>query len=133
MDLRQHYLDYISAINDGCKPGALDPFVHEGVVHNDSPPLSVADYAKNITDAQASFSDLSFNIERIVVEPDGDQEGFGHLAVRISLAFRPTPGQEETFYEHVFYRLEAGKIRRVWSMLDGAGLKWAEERASAGN
>ncbi|OCT45389.1 NTF2-like superfamily protein [Cladophialophora carrionii] len=133
MDLRQHYLDYISAINDGCKPGALDPFVHEGVVHNDSPPLSVAGYAKNITDAQASFSDLSFNVEMIVVEPDGDQEGFGHLAVRIRLAFRPTPGQKETFYEHVFYRLEAGKIRRVWSMLDGAGLKWAEERASAGN
>ncbi|KIW64737.1 hypothetical protein PV04_09649 [Phialophora macrospora] len=136
MDLKQHYLDYIAAINDGCKPGTLDPFVHEGVVHNDSPPLSVADYAKNITDSQASFSDLSFTAEMIVVEPDGDKDagerGSGNVAVRIKLAFRPTPTQEETFCEHVFYRFEAGKIRRVWSMLDGAGLKWAEARANAG-
>ncbi|EXJ56132.1 hypothetical protein A1O7_09063 [Cladophialophora yegresii CBS 114405] len=133
MDLRQHYLDYISAINDGCRPGALDPFVHEGVVHNDSQPLSVADYANNITEAQASFSELRFNVEMIVAEPelDGDKEGDGNLAVRIKLAFRQRPGQEETFCEHVFYRFEAGKIRRVWSMLDGAGSKWAEARANA--
>jgi predicted ester cyclase len=134
MDLRQHYLDYIAAINDGCKPGTLDPFVHEGVIHNDSPPLSVADYATNITDSQVSFPDLSFTVDMIVVEPDGDKDGreggSGNVAVRIKLAFRPTPAQVETFYEHVFYRFEAGKIRRVWSMLDGAGLKWAEERVN---
>src|ERR1700742_2672565 len=131
MDLRQHYINYISSINNGCKPGTLDPFVHEGVVHNDSPPLSVAKYATNMTDAQASLPGLLFHIDKLVVEPDKDKgdQGNGNVAVRIRLSFRPQPKKEEIFHEHVFYRFEDGKIRQVWSMLDGAGLKWAQERA----
>lgn len=133
MDLREHYLSYIAAINDGCQPGTLDPFVQEGVVHNESPPLSVADYAKNMTEAQASFTDLSFHVEMLIVEADkikGDQ-GNGNVAVRIRLTFEPERTQKETFHENVIYRFENGKIKQVWSMLDGAGLKWSQERAKA--
>lgn len=131
MDLRAHYLNYIAAINDGCKPGTLDPFVHEGVVRNESLPLSIADYAKNVTDAQASLTNLFFNLDMLIVEPDKDKgdQGSGNVAVRIRLTFDPEPGQKETFHENVFYRFENGKIKQVWSMLDGAGLKWAQERA----
>ena len=131
MDLRDHYLNYIAAINDGCKPGSLDPFVHEGVIYNDSPPLSIADYAKNMTEAQASFTNLSFNLDIVIVEADKDKgdQGNGNFAVRISLTFEAESGREETFHENVFYRFEGGKIKQVWSMVDGAGRKWAEERA----
>jgi predicted ester cyclase len=132
MDLRQHYLNYISSINDGCKPGTLEPFVHDGVIHNDSPPLSIARYATNMTDAQASLPGLTFHIDNIVVEADkdGGDHGNGNMAVRIRLTFKPLPDKEEVFYEHVFYRFEDGKIRQVWSMLDGAGLKWAQARSN---
>ncbi|KAJ9604269.1 hypothetical protein H2200_011103 [Cladophialophora chaetospira] len=135
MDLRQHYLDYLAAINDGCKTGSLDPFVHQGVVHNDSSPLSIADYAKNITESQSSFTNLFFSLDMLVVEPDKDKggQGYGNVAVRIRLIFDSEPGEKETFFENVFYRFEEGKIKQVWSMLDGAGLKWAQERAAGGH
>jgi predicted ester cyclase len=131
MDLRQHYFKYITAINEGCKPGTLDPFVHEGVVHNSSPPMSIVEYAKNMTEAQASFQSLRFSVDKLTVEPDMDNgdRGNGNVAVRIKLSFEPAPGKEEVFHEHVFYRFEEGKIREVWSMLNGAGLKWSQERA----
>ena len=134
MDLRQHYLKYLIAINSGCKPGALDPFVHKGVIHNDSGPMSIAKYATNVTDAQAYFQGLDFKIEKLVVDPDKDEgdQGTGNIAVRLILTFNPTPGEDESFHEHCFYRFEGGKIRQVWSMLDGAGLEWSKKRANIG-
>ncbi len=133
MDLREHYLKYIAAINNGCNPGSLDPFVQDGVVHNESLPLSVADYAKNMTEAQASFTNLSFDLDILIVEADKDKgdQGNGNVAVRIRLTFDSEPGRKETFHENVIYRFENGKIKQAWSMLDGAGLKWSEERAKA--
>ena len=132
MDLKQHYLNYISAINEGCTVASLEPFVHEGVIHNDSPPLSIARYATNITDAQASLSNLIFYVEKLLVELDKDKgdQGNGDVAVRIKLSFRSTPDKEEVFHENIFYRFEDGKIRQAWSMLDGVGVKWAQERAN---
>lgn len=138
MDLKQHYDDYISAINAGCHVEALSNFVREGIVHNDSPPLSVEQYANAIADSQASFPGLDFHVEMIVVESDKDdkgQLGYGNVAVRIKLSYdHPELGRKEGFHEHVFYRFEGWKITRVWSLLDGAGQKWRDEKAAkAGN
>jgi predicted ester cyclase len=128
INLRKHYNNYIDAINKGCQPGTLDPFVNEGIIHNDSQPLSIAEYTKIITDSQKSFLNLDFEIQQLVVDAE-DDSGTGNVAVRIKLTFH---GKEsnvmETFYEHVFYRFEAGKIMQVWSLLDGAGLEWAKKR-----
>jgi predicted ester cyclase len=134
MDLRQHYRDYIDSINAGCKGGTLDRFVHEGIVHNHSSPMTVAQYAQIMIDSQASFPDLNFEVEQLIVDGDQDSKdgSSGNLAVRIKLTFRPDPQKEESFHEHVFYRFEDGKIRQVWSMLDGAGLRWAQERQDSG-
>jgi len=154
MDLREHYLSYISRINRGeCAAGGLNlglsPFVHEGVIHNDSPPMTVDEYARLISDSQRELPGLYFDAEMLVVEsatqPDqhphphsagqSSSQGAanGTVAARLKLTYKPTPGTDETeaFYEHVFYRFQGGKISRVWSLLDGAGLRWKEERDAA--
>ncbi|KAI1608218.1 hypothetical protein EDD37DRAFT_654217 [Exophiala viscosa] len=132
MDLRAKYLSYISRINSGqSASGGLSEFVNEGVVHNDSAPMSVDEYAKIITDSQRDLPGLFFEVDMLVVEDDASHqatEGDGSVAAIIKLTYNPTPTTWETFREHVFYRLEHGKISRVWSVLDGAGLKWKEKR-----
>jgi len=132
MDLREHYLSYISQINAGqCGSGGLSKYVHEGVVHNDSRPMPVDDYAQIIIDSQADLPGLLFEVDMLVVEEAHDDQrgpGDGSVAARLKLTYSPEPLTTETFFEHVFYRFEGGKIRRVWSLLDGAGLKWKEAR-----
>jgi len=134
MDLRAHYSNYISHINARSYQTFSD-FVSDGIVHNDSQPMSVQLYAQIIIDGQASFRDQKFEIQMLVLEND-DSEGNGSLAARLRLTYIPDSEQGKSveeakvaeFYEHVFYRFENGKIVRVWSLLDGAGQKWKEER-----
>ncbi|EXJ84022.1 hypothetical protein A1O3_04689 [Capronia epimyces CBS 606.96] len=144
MDLAQLYTSYIAQINAGCEQGALSKFVNDGVVHNDSAPMSVDEYAQIIIDSQASFPGLHFDVETLVTESakgEKGRAGDGTVAARIKLSYnsdtvnsnsslQTTPPQtnKEVFYEHVFYQLEGGKISRVWSLLDGAGQKWKEGR-----
>ncbi|EXJ78879.1 hypothetical protein A1O1_09281 [Capronia coronata CBS 617.96] len=140
MDLRQLYTDYIAQINAGCGSGALAKYVNNGIVHNDSSPLSVDDYAQIILDSQASFPGLLFEVDMLVTDDANGAKGGGSIAARIKLSYdrsvaasNPSPettsqqSTKETFYEHVFYSLEGGKISRVWSILDGAGQRWREE------
>lgn len=135
-DLKQHYHDYIAVIGQGCPVGPMESYVHDGVIHNQSAPKSVAEYSKMIADSQVYFPGLQFHVETLVIEPDGGEpvqanQGSAQVAVRIRLTFNPTGDKEEAFYEHVFYRFDKGKISRVWSMLDGAGLKWVRDRLPA--
>lgn len=75
----------------------------------------------------------------LTVEDDegaGAESGTGTVAARLRLSYSPLGkpvhgGSENTegdggvdeagivvFYEHVFYRFEEGKIRKVWSLVD---------------
>ena len=132
MDLREKYLSYISRINSGqSASGGLSEFVNEGVVHNDSAPMSVDQYTKIITDSQRDLPGLFFEVDMLIVEDDTSQQaskGAGSVAAIIKLTYKPTPTTQDIFREHVFYRLEGGKISKVWSLLDGAGLKWKAKR-----
>ncbi|OAP55896.1 hypothetical protein AYL99_10048 [Fonsecaea erecta] len=152
-DLRRQYLAYIHKINSSpCGPGDLDEFVKDGVVHNDSAPMPVHEYARLIGDSKRDLPGLLFEVEMLIVEKNhgsiispppaavvsttstpGSKEDWrqkcdGSVAARLKLTYKPTPTTQDTFYEHVFYALEQGKIFRVWSLLDGAGLKWKEKR-----
>ncbi|KIX97308.1 uncharacterized protein Z520_06760 [Fonsecaea multimorphosa CBS 102226] len=157
-DLRRQYLAYIHKINTSpCGAGDLADFVKDGVVHNDSAPMPVDEYARLISDSKRDLPELHFEVETLVVEKnqssslssttttstatssttttgtpgkDGSrtQKYDGSIAARLKLTYKPTPATQDTFYEHVFYALEQGKISRVWSLLDGAGLKWKEKR-----
>ncbi|KAL2413557.1 hypothetical protein ABEF95_004479 [Exophiala dermatitidis] len=146
MDLHNIYTSYIAQINAGCGSGALKNYVNDGIIHNDSKPMSVDEYAQIILDSQAAFPGLFFEVERLVIESDKGEpgeKGDGNVAARIKLSYTSSQvhsqqGDEATssqspkefFYEHVFYRLEGGKISQVWSLLDGAGQKWNEERTA---
>ncbi|KIW94894.1 uncharacterized protein Z519_04872 [Cladophialophora bantiana CBS 173.52] len=143
-DLRRQYLAYISKINSSqCGPGDLSEFVNHGVIHNDSAPMSVDEYAKIISDSKRDLPGLDFAVEMLVMEKaqttpvtiagtkttsKDTREGDGSIAARLKLTYKPTSTTQDTFYEHVFYAFEKGKISKVWSLLDGAGLKWKEKR-----
>lgn len=139
MDLRSIYNAYITTLNDQGYT-RLSPFVHEDMIHNDSKPMSPDQYGQMIVDSIQDFPGFLFAVEMLTVEEDESSgarsgSGTGTVATRLRLSY--TPGQtgsvsgartnvdadggesqRVTFYEHVFYRFEAGKIRRVWSLVD---------------
>lgn len=139
MDLRSIYNTYIATLNDQGHT-QLSPFVHEDMIHNDSKPMSPNQYGQMIVDSIQNFPGFRFAVEMLTVEEDGSSGAktgsvTGTVAARLRLSY--TPGQSGTgsggrtnadaeggesqrvtFYEHVFYRFEAGKIRRVWSLVD---------------
>ena len=137
MDLRTIYTEYVSRIN-AQSDHDFSNFVSNGIVHNDFPPLTVEQYAQIIIDSQGSFRDLKFDVAMLVVEHE-DDKGNGSIAVRIRLSYIPESeahkdageARVEEFYEHVFYSFKQVKIIRVWSLLDGAGQKWDQERKTA--
>ncbi|KIW59860.1 hypothetical protein PV05_00126 [Exophiala xenobiotica] len=133
MDLRQFYLDYISTINNAEDLAtSLSQFVKEGLIHShdDSAPMSVATFAEMIRQSQKDLPGLHFDVEMLIVENDAKQED-GNVASRIKLTYKPTPTTTEAFYEHCMYRVERGKIVRIWSVMDGAGQKWLDQNYAA--
>ncbi|KAJ9497523.1 hypothetical protein LTR99_009141 [Exophiala xenobiotica] len=133
MDLRQFYLDYISTINNAEDlVSDLAQFVKEGLIHShdDDAPMSVAAFAQMIRQSQKDLPGLHFDVGMLVVENDTDREA-GSIASRIKLTYKPTPTTEETFYEHCMYRVEKGKMARMWSVMDGAGQKWLDQNYAA--
>ncbi|KAK5443305.1 hypothetical protein LTS15_010840 [Exophiala xenobiotica] len=133
MDLRQFYLDYISTINNAEDlVSGLAQFVKEGLIHShdDDAPMSVAAFAQMISQSQKDLPGLHFDVGMLVVENDADQEA-GSIASRIKLTYEPTPTTTETFYEHCMYRVEKGKMVRMWSVMDGAGQKWLDQNYAA--
>ncbi|KEF53554.1 uncharacterized protein A1O9_10529 [Exophiala aquamarina CBS 119918] len=123
MDLRTIYNEYISTLND-MGYLRLSPFVAENVVHNSSKAMTPDEYGQMILDSTKDFKDFNFEVEDLVVEEDSvaSNNGDGTVAARLKLSYEP-PGIQPglcrlVFYEHVFYRFEAGKISRVWSLVD---------------
>lgn len=120
MDLRTIYNKYIDTLNDqGYKQ--LSPFVHDDIVHNESKPMSPDAYGQMILDSIQDFPGFKFQVEMLTVEQSGSA-GEGIVAARLRLSYAPpgtkTEAERVVFYEHVFYRFELGKIRRVWSLGD---------------
>jgi predicted ester cyclase len=120
MDLRATYNEYIETLNNqGYK--RLAPFVHDNMIHNDSKPMSPDAYGQMILDTIQDFPGFRFHVEMLTVEQPGNA-GDGTVAARLRLSYAPlgtrTEAERVVFYEHVFYRFELGKIRRVWSLVD---------------
>lgn len=120
-DLSQFYQGYIDCLN-ARDWGRLGGFVHDAVVHNDRP-LGLAGYRAMLEGDVHAIPDLRFAIGLSVSEPP-------ILAARLLFDCRPTGvlfdlpvhGKRVTFAEHVIYKLEAGKIRWVWSLIDRAAI-----------
>ncbi|KIW21503.1 hypothetical protein PV08_02083 [Exophiala spinifera] len=130
MDLRTFYLGYIAAINTSTDLATdLCPYVKEGLIHShdDKTPLSVDAFAEMLRQSQRDLPGLHFGIDMLVVENDLAKKDAGNIASRLRLSYQPSPGTTQVFFEHCMYRVEEGKIARVWTVLDGAGQKWLEE------
>ncbi|KAK5223756.1 hypothetical protein LTR72_005142 [Exophiala xenobiotica] len=102
--------------------GDLSSFVHEEVIYNKSPPMSVVQYGRMIKDLVKNFSDFRFAAELLVVEPAGlTPDGSGLVSARLRLSYYSPPqqsqGHREVFHEHVFYEFRRGKISEVWAIV----------------
>jgi predicted ester cyclase len=106
--LRQFYLDYLAAIN--AKNWAqVSSFAQASVVHNGRS-MSGVEYATMIDETSGVFPGIFFVPEMLLCDDEK-----GEIACRIRFDFE---NGRKSFFEHVFYQLEGGKIARVWSMIN---------------
>jgi predicted ester cyclase len=112
----ERYRGYLACLNEK-RFDDLAEFVHDPVVHNDRR-LSVGAFADLLRRDAAEIPDLSYAVERLVVEGE-------EVACRIRFdctptAFRGLPAAEHriSFVEHVFYRYRDGRIAQIWSLVD---------------
>ncbi|KAK5419271.1 hypothetical protein LTR20_003706 [Exophiala xenobiotica] len=121
IDLRRQFNAYVSCLDED-RFGDLSSFVHEEVIYNKSPPMSVVQYGRMIKDLVKNFSDFRFAAELLVVEPAGlTPDGSGIVSARLRLSYYSPPqesqGHREVFHEHVFYEFRRGKISEVWAIV----------------
>jgi steroid delta-isomerase-like uncharacterized protein len=121
VDLKNHYLSYIAALNQR-RFAALPDFVADELVYNETP-MTAGQYRQLLEDDVRRIPDLFFDVQQLVVDA-------GHVACRIRFdctpvepfqGFEPS-GSRVVFAEHVFYRFRNDHIAQVWSLLDIAAL-----------
>jgi predicted ester cyclase len=115
--LRQHYLDYISVLNDR-RFADLDGFVANHLSYNGKR-MSRENYRRDRQDEVETIPDLRFDVDLLVVELDlvACKLRFDCTPVKPFLGFEPF-GRRIQFTEHVFYRFRDGLIIAVISLLD---------------
>jgi predicted ester cyclase len=121
-DLCEIYRSYIACLNrqDWAK---LDQFVHDEVRHNNRP-IRITGYREMLERDYDEISDLHFDIQLLVSDPP-------HIASRLEFNCAPRAkflgldvnGERVSFTENVFYEFRAGKIWRVWSIIDRAAIE----------
>jgi predicted ester cyclase len=121
IDLRRFYAGYINCINSGRAAEELNQFCKtEGIVWNGTN-MTVQQYGEMIRSSIHGTSRLFVDIHTLAVDENRQQ-----LAARLVFTGAPVKpfarrvpnGQPVTFSEHVFYRLEQGKISHVLSIVD---------------
>lgn len=116
LELGERYRRYLACLNRR-QFDELARFVHDPVFHNERE-LSIAEFAQLLRRDVEEIPDLHYAIEQLLVADD-------QVACRIRfdctpVAFRGLPAAERmiSFAEHAFYRYEAGRIARIWSVVD---------------
>jgi predicted ester cyclase len=121
-DLCEIYRDYIACLNRQDWP-KLDQFVHDEVSHNNRR-IGISGYREMLERDFADIADLHFDIQLLVSDPP-------HIASRLEFKCAPKAkfvgldvnGKRVSFAENVFYEFRAGKIWRVWSIIDKAAIE----------
>lgn len=121
-DLSIIYQDYIACLNkqDWQK---LGQFVDDDVQHNGRQ-MGLSGYREMLIGDFREIPDLRFNILLLISEPPC-------IASRLVFDCTPTGsflglpvnGRRVSFAENVFYEFQAGKIRRVWSVIDKTAIE----------
>jgi predicted ester cyclase len=122
VDLTAIYRDYIDCLNKQAWP-TLGNFVHDDV-HYNGQQIGLSGYRKLLESDYDAIPDLYFDVQLLVSDPP-------YVASR--LRFDCTPrgellglqvnGKRVSFSENVFYEFRAGKIARVWSVIDKATIE----------
>jgi steroid delta-isomerase-like uncharacterized protein len=115
--LRQHYLDYLAALNEH-RFDDLVHFVADDLTYNDRP-TTRAQYQSDRQREAETIQDLRYDVGLLVVEGDfvAAKLDFDCTPTQPFLGFAPT-GKAIRFSEHVFYRFADGRIAAVTSLLD---------------
>jgi predicted ester cyclase len=115
--LEARYLAYLDALNER-RFDNLDQFVHDEVTYNDEG-LTRQEYADRIAADTRAVPDLRFNARLLLTDDDvvACRLWFDCTPTGTFFGLAPT-GRRISFCEHVFYRFRAGRIARVWSLID---------------
>ncbi|MER8637179.1 MULTISPECIES: ester cyclase [unclassified Mesorhizobium] len=121
-DLSGLYRGYIACLNKQDWPN-LGRFVHDEVTHNGRK-LGLSGYLEMLVRDFDEIPDLYFNIQLLVADPP-------YVASRLSFDCAPrgtflgldVSGKRISFAENVFYELQRGKIRQVWSVIDRTAIE----------
>ena len=121
-DLADIYRGYIACLNRQDWSN-LDQFIHDDVHHNDRQ-FGIRGYREMLEKDFLEIPDLHFDIRLLVSDPP-------HIACRLDFDCTPrgkflglqVSGRRVSFAENVFYRFRAGKIERVWSVIDKAAIE----------
>lgn len=121
-DLAAFYRRYIACLNQQAWD-ALGAFVHDEVSYNGEP-IGLSGYRGNLENDYVQIPDLQFKIALLVVDAQ---------TIAARLRFDVTPvgeflgvpvnGRRVSFTENVFYEIEDGKMRHVWSIIDKAAIE----------
>lgn len=115
------YRGYIACLN-GRRWAEPERFVHDEV-HYNGQFVGLDGYRQMLERDVRAIPDLQFNIGLLIVEPP-------HVAAQLRFDCTPTGelfgfavnGKNVVFTENVFYELNMGKIRNVWSVIDKAAI-----------
>ena len=121
-DLSNLYREYIDCLNERDWP-RLERFVHDDVSYNGRR-IGLPGYREMLERDVRDIPDLHFQIDLLVSDPP-------HIASRLRFDCTPTGkflglpvnGRRVSFPENVFYEFRAGKIERVWSVIDKAAVE----------
>lgn len=121
-DLSGLYRGYIACLNKQDWPN-LGRFVHDEVTHNGRK-LGLSGYLEMLVRDFDEIPDLYFNIQLLLADPP-------YVASRLSFDCAPrgtflgldVSGKRISFAENVFYELQRGKIRQVWSVIDKTAIE----------
>ena len=122
VEISDLYRHYIACLNEQDWPN-LGTFVHDDATHNGKG-IGLTGYRDMLMKDFDAIPDLRFVIEILVCDPP-------HIASRLNFDCRPAGsflglpvnGKRVTFAENVFYVLQGGKIRQVWSVIDRAAIE----------
>ena len=116
-ELSAIYRSYIDCLN---RQGwdDLGRFVDEAVEYNDAT-VGLGGYRAMLEGDFRAIPDLHFQIERLVADPPLIASRLEFDCTPRGMLFGlPVDGRRVQFAENVFYAFEAGRIRKVWSIID---------------
>ncbi|KAH9906411.1 SnoaL-domain-containing protein [Xylariomycetidae sp. FL2044] len=119
-ELDAKYRTYMACINERTMQTELAKHCHARLTYNGAAE-TIEDYADHMREAIAAIPDIYYSLHTVVAD-----EATQRVVARLEFTGTPVAtfagiapnGRGVSFCEHVTYRFQAGKIARVWSIVD---------------